>query len=67
VEVSLKDMTTKEVTTLTIDADSDKYTRLEIGPNIAHAFKNLSDKASLLNYTDTEWSDNDTFKEELIK
>lgn len=66
-EVVLKDMNTGEIFKTVIDSGSNKYTRLEIGPNIAHSFKNLSDKASLLNYTDTEWSSDDTFHEELIK
>ncbi|MFA6185102.1 MAG: WxcM-like domain-containing protein [Candidatus Shapirobacteria bacterium] len=67
VEVVLKDMKTGEIVRIIIDSKSDKYTRLEIGPNIAHSFRNLSKKASLLNYTDTEWSPDDTFFEELIK
>jgi len=67
VEVSLKDMKTGEIVNLTIGGNSTKYTRLEIGPNIAHAFRNLSEEASLLNYTDTEWSPDDTFPEELLK
>lgn len=67
VEVSLKDMKTGEIVNLVLDCQSDKYTRLEIGPNIAHAFRNLSDEASLLNYTDAEWSADDTFFEELLK
>lgn len=67
VEVVLKDINTGEVFKTIIDSDSNKYTRLEIGPNIAHSFKSLSNEASLLNYTDTEWSSDDTFVEELIK
>jgi dTDP-4-dehydrorhamnose 3,5-epimerase-like enzyme len=67
VEVVLKDIRSGEVVNLIIDSQSDKYTRLEIGPYIAHSFRNLSDQASLLNYTNTEWSPDDTFKEELIK
>lgn len=66
VEVVLKDIMTGEVVNLVIDSQADKYSRLEIGPNIAHAFRNLSDEASLLNYTDTEWSPGDTYKEILI-
>lgn len=66
-EVVLKDIITGEIVKLTIDGQADKYCRLEIGPNIAHAFRNLSQEASLLNYTDTEWSPDDTFIEELIK
>lgn len=67
VDVMLKDILTGEVVNLIIDGSDDKYTRLEIGPNVAHAFRSLSETASLLNYTDTEWSDGDTFREELIK
>lgn len=66
-EVVLKDMKTGETFKTIIDSNESKYTRLEIGPNIAHVFRNLSDKASLLNYTDTEWSPDDTFTEELLK
>jgi dTDP-4-dehydrorhamnose 3,5-epimerase-like enzyme len=66
-EVILKDMVTGEIVNLVIDSRSEKYARLEIGPNIAHAFRNISKNASLLNYTDTEWSPNDTFTEILMK
>lgn len=66
VEVALKDIVTGEAVSLVLDGNSDQYSRLEIGPNIAHAFRNISDQASLLNYTDSEWSPNDTFSEELI-
>lgn len=67
VEVVLKDIKTGKIEKFILDSKADKYSRLEIGPNIAHSFKNLSDEASLLNYTDTEWSPNDTFSEELLK
>lgn len=66
-EVVLKDMNTGEIFKTIIDGNSNKYIRLEIGPNIAHSFKSLSNQASLLNYTDTEWSPDDTFSKELIK
>jgi hypothetical protein len=45
-----------------LEGDSEAYIRLEIGPNIAHAFKSLSHQAALLNYSTTEWSPDDTFK-----
>lgn len=66
-EVVLKDVRSGEIKHFILDSESDKYSRLEVGPYIAHAFKNLSNKAALLNYTDTEWSDEDTVKEILIK
>ena len=62
------DIRTKEKKEFILDgSDTDKYIRLEIGPNIAHAFKNISNKASLLNYSDKEWSANDTFRIEIMK
>lgn len=67
IEVVLKDIKTGEIKKIILDSESHKYSRLEIGPNIAHSFKSITDEASLLNYTDTEWSSDDTFNEELIK
>lgn len=64
----IMDIKTKEKKEFILDgSDTDKYIRLEIGPNIAHAFKNISNKASLLNYSDKEWSANDTFRIEIMK
>jgi len=65
-KVVLKDMSTGEVQTMLLDGDSDEYIRLEVGPNIAHAFTNITSNASLLNYTDKEWSPDDTFSEILL-
>jgi dTDP-4-dehydrorhamnose 3,5-epimerase len=65
-KVLLKDMKTGETQTMILDGDSDEYTRLEIGPNIAHTFISISKNASLLNYTDKEWNPHDTFSENLI-
>lgn len=64
--VLLKDRKTQEIKELILEAGQNKYIRLEIGPNIVHAFESLSDSASLINYTDTEWSDDDTFKEVIL-
>lgn len=66
VEVILEDVHTKEKTTFILDAQKDKYTRLEIGPNIAHTFKSLTDYAALLNYADSEWYSDDTFHYHLM-
>ena len=63
--VKLKDRKTGKVKRLTLSAKTNNYTRLEIGPNIIHAFKSVT-KASLLNYTDKEWSSDDTFAETIL-
>ncbi len=65
--VELMDLSTGETVSLVLDGDSDDYIRLEIGPNIVHAFCSLTPMASLLNYTDTEWAPLDTFSYELTK
>lgn len=66
-EVVLKDVKTGEIERLRIDSDSRKYSRLEIGPYIAHAFRSISPYASLLNYTDKEWTPADTFEMTLLE
>lgn len=60
VEVYLENIDTKEKSSLILDAQKNKYTRLEIGPRIAHAFKSLSDYAALINYANSEWDTKDT-------
>ncbi|MBP9691322.1 WxcM-like domain-containing protein [Candidatus Woesebacteria bacterium] len=60
VEVYLEDIDTKERITLILDAKKDKYTRLEIGPHIAHTFRSLTNYAALINYANSEWYANDT-------
>lgn len=67
VSVILKDIKTEEKKKLILDAKSDKYIRLEIGPNVAHAFKSLTANASVVNYTDQEWSSDDVFPLQLLK
>lgn len=66
-QVKLMNIKTKEKKRLTLDGNSNKYIRLEIGPNIVHAFKSKSAHASLLNYSDKEWSADDTFPCEILK
>lgn len=65
--VKLEDVITKEHVSLKLDAGHKTYIRLEIGPNIAHAFKSLSSSVSLLNYGDKEWSAKDSHPYVLIK
>lgn len=66
VEAILKDLKTNETKKMILDSGSSKYIRLEIGTNIAHAFRCLSSKASLLNYANREWSKADTHIYKLI-
>ncbi len=67
VQVILEDVKTKKRKKFILDAVKDKYTRLETGPFIAHGIKCLSQKASLLSYTDTVWNKSDTYEYKLIK
>jgi len=67
VEVYLEDVRTKERKELILNAKYKSYVRLEIGPYIAHAFRNTSKNASLLNYTNLPWKEGDTFPYEVIK
>ncbi len=67
VRVILMDVKTGERRKLILDAKDDKYIRLEIGPSIAHAFKSMTAKASVVNYTDQEWSADDVFPMQLMK
>jgi dTDP-4-dehydrorhamnose 3,5-epimerase-like enzyme len=66
-QVRLQDVATGECVELLLDGDSSDYVRLEVGPSIAHAFKNVSPTAALLNYTDIEWSPHDTFHHGLLE
>lgn len=65
-EVVLVDVITKERVALKLNANFDKYVRLEIGPNIAHAFKSMTNYAALLNYADGEWNKDDDFDYKII-
>lgn len=67
VKVVLVNIKTNESKKIILDGDSKKYVRLEIGPNVAHGFKSMSDEVSLLNYTNKEWLIKDVFPMEVIK
>lgn len=60
VKVVIEDVRTKERKQLTLDAQKDKYVRIETGPFIAHAIVSLTKNASLLSYADSVWSKKDT-------
>lgn len=65
-EVKLRDMKTGEEVELTLNSKNYQYIRLEIGPNIAHAFRSNSSYAALLNYADSEWAASDSLKYKLL-
>jgi dTDP-4-dehydrorhamnose 3,5-epimerase-like enzyme len=48
--VVLENIKTKARETLILDGDDDRYVRLMVGENIAHAFVNLTPFAYLVNY-----------------
>ncbi len=48
--VVLEDVKTKERVEFILDGDSDEYKRIEINENIAHAFRNISRTAVMINY-----------------
>lgn len=54
-QVILEDVKTKERVELTLSSDDKTFTRLTIGPYIAHAFKNLSPTAVLLDYCNQQY------------
>ena len=66
VEVFLEDVKTKKRIHLYLDSKYDRYSRLEIGPYIAHTFKSRSNEAVLLNYANGEWHDSDTYPYKII-
>lgn len=66
VKVILEDVKTKKRVSLTLDSEGKKYVRLKIGPNIAHAIKNATPYAAVLNYANDEWSDKDTFPYKIL-
>jgi len=67
VKAELEDVITGEHKTLVLSSKHNVYKRLEIGPNVAHAFKSMTPTASLLNYGDKEWSAKDRFFYDLFK
>src|ERR1035437_2414787 len=67
VQVVLIDVKTGKKKEMILDGDSKKYVRLEIGPNVVHAFKSISKFVSLVNYTDKEWNEKDVIHVEAIK
>ena len=65
-EVALRDVRSGEERKLLLDSDEDRYSRLEVGPWVAHAFRCVTDSAALLNYADHEWCPADRFPHVLL-
>jgi len=65
-QVYLEDVESGETASFILDGDSDSYTRLEVGPKVAHTFVSLSKNASLLNYANNEWEAADSISHEII-
>ncbi|MBU1016864.1 WxcM-like domain-containing protein [Patescibacteria group bacterium] len=65
-EVTLEDVKTKKRKQFIINGCDNKYQRIYVASNTAHTFRSLSNYASLLNYSDKEWSPEDTFRYDLI-
>lgn len=58
-QVILEDVKTKERVEFTLSSSDKTFTRLTIGPGIAHVFKNLSPTAVLLDYTNMQYNEKD--------
>lgn len=68
VQLDIEDINTKERKSFIVDSDEDKFMRICIGPNIAHAVKSLTDYAILINYFTKEYTEEnpDTFKYDIL-
>ncbi len=58
-QVILEDVKTKERIEFILSSDDKTFTRLTIGPGIAHVFKNLTPTAVLLDYTNQQYNEKD--------
>lgn len=55
-EVALEDVNTKERVDMILDADDKLFTRLTLGTYVAHAFRNISPTAILLDYCSHQYN-----------
>lgn len=67
-KVFLEDLRTKEKISFVLDGDSDKYERVYVPQNVAHAFKNITKVAMMINYCNKPYhvDDPDTIKRKLV-
>ncbi len=63
-QVEFEDIATKEHKSFILDGDKDEYERVCIDSNIAHAFKNITPTAMMVNYCNKPYHDDkpDTIK-----
>jgi dTDP-4-dehydrorhamnose 3,5-epimerase-like enzyme len=64
--VILEDTVTKERVEFILSSDDKTFTRLTIGPKIAHAFQNVSPTAVLLYYSNTQYNSGDNDRNSYI-
>ena len=57
-EVVLEDIRTKQRDQFILESDAEKFVRLRVGPYVAHAFRNLSPRAVLVDYSNTQYDRN---------
>ena len=67
--VVLEDIKTKERKSLILDGNDDKYVRLFVGKNVAHALVNLTEFAYVVNYCNKPYHEEnpDSLYYELVK
>jgi len=58
VRIVLEDIRTRERKTFILDANKKQFTRLQIGPNIAHAIESLSNNVVLIDYFSSPYDPN---------
>lgn len=58
-QVALENLDTGEQANFVLDSDDHFYRRLTIGPRVAHAFKNVTPTAILLNYYTEQYDPED--------
>jgi len=58
VRIVIEDIKTHERKSFILDANKKQFTRLQIGPNIAHAVESLSDNVVLIDYFSSPYDPN---------
>lgn len=66
VEVVLEDIKTRKRFSTILKSQQGKIVRMRIGPLVAHAFRSLTARACLLNYSTHLWKKKDVYKYTLI-
>lgn len=58
-QVVLEDTRSKEREEFILESDAEKFVQLRVGPHVAHAFRNLSPRAVLVDYSSTQYDRED--------